>query len=165
MGRSAVAVLESGAQPAVSRRPSEQEVDDRLSTLGKQIGYGRRLRPGRSHVALVIAVVVGFWVVLSFGRTITQLNAATDRQAGLTSETAALTAQLEAGHRELDLIQTDAFQALQARALGIGAPGEIAFSLEADAPAPAHIVPLGTAGSDLTDQTPLDAWLRLLFGN
>jgi hypothetical protein len=165
MGRTAVAVLESGAQPVATRREPEHEVNDRLATLSKQIGYGRRLRPGRSHVALVIAVVVGFWVVLSFGRTITQLNAATDRQASLTSETAALTAQLDAGHRELDLIQTDAFQALQARALGIGAPGEIAFSLETGAPAPAHIVPLGATGSELSGQTPLDAWLRLLFGN
>jgi len=165
MGQPAVAVLESGAQPVASRRPSEEEVNDRLKILSKQIGYGRRLRPDRSHAALLIAVVVGFWVVLSFGRTITQLNAATDRQAALTSETAALTAQLDAGHRELDLIQTDAFQGLQARALGIGAPGEIAFSLEAGSAAPPHIVPLGTAGSDLSDQTPLDAWLRLLFGN
>ncbi len=83
MGQPTVAVLESGAQPVASRRPSEEEVNDRLKTLSKQIGHGRRLRPGRSHVALLIAVIVGFWVVLSFGRTITQLNAATDRQAAL----------------------------------------------------------------------------------
>ena len=134
-----------------------------------QNGYARLRDEERAQTlteyALIIAVVVGFWVVLSFGRTITQLNAATDRQASLKSETAALTAQLDAGHRELDLIQTDAFQALQARSLGIGAPGEVAFSLEAGAPAPVHIVPLGRTGSELGGQTPLDAWLRLLFGN
>jgi len=140
-------------------------VEAQLATLKKQIGYGRKYRPGRSHVALIILIVVASWVVLSFGRTITQLNAATDRQAALTSETAALTARLEAVHREMELIQTDAFQGLQARAYGIGAPGEIAFSLDVDAAPPPALTPLGTDANSDALQTPLDAWMRLIFGN
>jgi hypothetical protein len=152
MGRASVAVLDSRA-----------EAGAQLTSLRSQLGYGRRFRPGRT-LGLIALLVVGVWVVVSFGRTITSLNDATDREAILQSETAALTAQLEAGHRELELVQTDAFQALQARAFGIGRPGEIAFSLESDAPSPEHITPLGSAGQQGAPQTPLDAWLRLLFG-
>ena len=65
-------------------------------------------------------------------------------------------------------MQTDAFQRLEARAYGIGAPGEVVFSLPQDAPSPAPITPLGggTAADPIATQaTPLDAWLKLIFGN
>ena len=52
----------------------------------------------------------------------------------MTAETNALQAELDAGRRELTLVQTDAFQALQARALGYGGNGELVFTLPADAP-------------------------------
>ncbi|MEX2546275.1 MAG: hypothetical protein WD830_00635 [Chloroflexota bacterium] len=165
MGTEAVAVLPSRALPGAVRRGQEPQADAQLTSLRRQLGYGRRLRPRRSHLALVALVIVAFWVVLSFGRTITQLNAANDRQTGLMAETAALSAQLDAGHRELELVQMDGFQALQARAFGIGAPGEIAFSLEAGAPVASPVTPLGSAGRAGEAQTPLDAWLRLLFGD
>jgi cell division protein FtsB len=166
MGRIAVATLPSRALPGDGPRSSpDPAVEAQLATLKKQIGYGRKYRPGRSHVALIVLIVVASWVVLSFGRTITSLNAATDRQATLTAETAALTARLEAGHREMELIQTDAFQALQARAYGIGGPGEVAFALDADAPPPPAITPLGGDANSGAPLTPLDAWMRLLFGN
>jgi len=166
MGRIAVATLPARALPADGPRTSpDPVVEAQIATLKKQIGFGRKYRPGRSHVGLIVLIVVGAWVVLSFGRTITSLNAATDRQAALTAETAALSAQLSAVHREMDLIQTDAFQGLQARAYGIGASGEIAFSLDADAPQPPAIAPLGADANSGTPQTPLDAWLRLIFGN
>jgi hypothetical protein len=159
-------MLPSRALPADGPRTSpDPAVEAQLATLKKQIGYGRKYRPGRSHVALIVLIVVASWVVLSFGRTITSLNAATDRQAALTAETAALTARLEAGHREMELIQTDAFQALQARAYGIGAPGEIAFSLDAAAPPAPQVTPLGGDANSGTPQAPLDAWLGLIFGN
>jgi hypothetical protein len=164
MGRASVAVLDSRAQPLPADRRPNIEAGVQLKSLRRQLGYGRRLRPRRT-LGLVALLVVGTWVILSFGRTITSLNDATARQAVLLSETSALTAQLQAGHRELDLVQTDSFQALQARAYGIGAPGEIAFSLESDAPAPLPITPLGAAGQQAQPQTPLDAWLRLLFGD
>ena len=165
MGRSAVAVLASrGLNPAV-RGGSSTDSANQLSSLRKQLGYGRRLRPGRNHLALLAIVVVGAWVVVGFGRTITSMNAATDQQAALTAETQLLNSQLVAGERELDLVQTDGFQALQARAFGMGKPGEVAFSLSADAPPAAHIVPLGEAGTSAQAGSPLEAWLRLLFGD
>jgi hypothetical protein len=114
---------------------------------------------------LLAVVVIGVWVVVGFGRTITSMNAAMDRQAVLTAETQSLAARLEAGERELDLVQTNGFQALQARAFGIGAPGEIAFALEPGAPQASLIVPLGSAGTAGEAKSPVEAWLRLLFGD
>lgn len=165
MARTAVADLTSGTLPLAAQRRPNPQAEAQLTDLGRQLGYGRRFRPGRSHIGLIVVGVIAFWVVLGFARTMTQLNAATERRVALTAETTALTAQVDAAHRELELIQTDGFQALQARAFAIGAPGEIAFALESGAPSPAPVVPLGSEGAAAEPQTPLDAWLRLLFGD
>lgn len=165
MGTPAVAIAASRALPAPAQRRPDPQIEAQLATLQKQRGYGRRFRPGRRHLGIIVLLIVASWAVLSFGRTITQLNSASDRHAALTADTAELSAQLDAGHRELDLVQTDGFQALQARAFGIGAPGEISFSLESAAPAAPRVVPLGSVGPGAQPQTPLDAWLRLLFGD
>ena len=149
MGKSAV---DTAADPQGSRTPSPPPAL-------------RRLKLTRAHALAVVIVIVGLWVVLSFGRTITALNSATDREEQLVDETAALTAQIEASHRELALVQTEGFQALQARAFGIGKPTEVNFSLEPGAPSPEPVIPLGSEGNRAAPQTPLDAWLRLLFGD
>ncbi|HUG49252.1 MAG TPA: hypothetical protein VMP67_12675 [Candidatus Limnocylindria bacterium] len=109
-----------------------------------------------------ILVVVG-WLLWVFGSSLTQLNEATEQADALRAESAALEARLDAGQRELELVQSDAFQAHQARAYGMGGEGERAFGLEADAPPPPAIVPLG-GESPTTQHTPLEAWLNLLFG-
>lgn len=110
-------------------------------------------------------VILAVWLLLTFGKALTQLNDATQREAAAAAETRALQAQLAAGRRELTLVQTDAFQAIQARALGMGGPGEKIFALTADAPTPPAIVPLGQNSSSGATKAPLDAWLELLFGN
>ena len=115
-------------------------------------------------MALVVLVLVAVWFAVGFARTMTQLNSAVDRQAAVAAENAALEEQLAAGHRELELIQTDGYQALQARGYGLGAPGEIAFSLESDVTPPA-VVPLGARDAQARGLAPVDAWLELLFGN
>ncbi|MGI8929045.1 MAG: hypothetical protein ACR2H0_06245 [Candidatus Limnocylindrales bacterium] len=160
-----MAVLTSRTPALAAQSGQQPHAEAQLTDLGRQLGYGRRFRPGRSHIGLLVVIVVAFWVVLGFARTMTQLNAATERRVVLTAETTALTAQVDAAHRELVLIQTDGFQALQARAFAIGAPGEIAFALEAGAPSPVPVVPLGSEGAATDPQTPLDAWLKLLFGD
>ena len=148
MGRSAVDTPETSQPSAPSKTSSV-----------------RRFRLTRAHLVALVIVIVGLWVVLSFGRTITALNSATDREQQLSHETEQLALQLEASHRELELVQTDGFQALQARAFGIGRPGEINFALEPGAPSPAPVVPLGNEADRAAPNTPLDAWLRLLFGD
>jgi len=147
---------------AVAAAPDTQ-LSSRLDSLGRQIGYGRGLRPGRIQIIAVLLVIAGFWLVIGFGRALGQLNDATQRQQTAAAETRTLQAQLDAGRRELMLVQTDAFQSLQARALGMGQNGELVFTLTADGPPP-QIVPLGRAAAPAAKQTPLEAWLELLFG-
>jgi len=149
---------------AVAAAPDTQ-LSSRLDSLGRQIGYGRGLRPGRTQIVAVVLVIVGVWLVIGFGQALGQLNDATQRQVAAAAETQTLQAQLKAGRRELMLVQTDAFQGLQARALGMGKNGELVFALTADAPPPPAIVPLGRTAAPAATQTPLEAWLDLLFGS
>src|SRR5512141_1135787 len=120
---------------AVAAAPDTQ-LSSRLDSLGRQIGYGRGLRPGRTQIVAVLLVIVGFWLVIGFGRALGQLNDATPRQQAAVAET----------------------QTLQARALGMGQNGELVFALTADAPSPPAIVPLGQAAAPTAKQTPLEAW-------
>ena len=160
----ATATSTSGRASERARTGPDTELNARLTTLGRQIGYGRGLRPRRSQLLALGLLVVAFWLVLVFGRALGQLNEATQRQHTAASEAAALQLQLEAGRRELALVQNDAFQLLQARALGMGGPGELVFTLSGDVPPPA-IVPLSQSDAASVKTGPLEAWLELLFGN
>jgi hypothetical protein len=151
-------------KPAVAVA-TNSELGSRLDSLGRQIGYGRGLRPGRAQILAVLMVILAFWLLITFGRALGQLNDATQREATAAAETRTLQAQLEAGRRELMLVQTDAFQALEARALGMGSQGEKIFALAADAPPPPGLVPLGQNSASAAQESPLEAWLELLFGN
>ena len=164
MPRAAVA-LATPESAARTRPTPDTELNQQLTTLRRQIGYGRRFRPGRSQLLLVGLIIVGVWLVLVFGRALNDLNLAQDRQSEIAAETQTLQARLDAGRRELQLVQTDAFQQLQARAFGLGANGEQVFVLASGAPSPDPIVPLGHSAQPAAAHTPLEAWLRLLFGN
>lgn len=141
----------------------------RASTRGRSRpggsgGRTRRLRPGRAYVVFAAVLIVSVWLVLVFGRALTDLNVATERAAAVTAESAALEARLEAGRREVELVQSDGFMAMQARAYGMGRPGERAFALEPGAPVAPSITPLGAVSASSRPLTPLESWLRLLFG-
>jgi hypothetical protein len=137
---------------------------DSGSTGGLRRAPSARLsRPGRSHLIVLAFILLAVWLVFVFGRALTELNEATERATALRAETAALEARYEAGQRELELVQTNAFQQMQARAYGLGGPRERAFALESGAPPPPPIVPLG-GESPASLRTPLEAWLGLLFG-
>ena len=142
----------------------DSDLGNRLDSLGHQIGHGSGLRQRRFQILAIVLVVLALWLLLTFGRALGQLNDATQRETAAAAETRALQAQLESGRRELMLVQTDAFQAMQARALGMGANGEQVFALTADAPPPPQIVPLGGSSATASAKSPLDAWLELLFG-
>lgn len=125
----------------------------------------RRLRPTRVHVAFLIAVVVAFWVVLAFSRTMAQLNEATERAASVRADNAVLTSRLAQAQTESALLQSDAYLRFEARGFGMGKPGERAFGLAPGAPEPAPMVPLGGSAAAQTQPTPLENWLSLLFGD
>lgn len=121
------------------------------------------------HLVLIGVGIIAVWLVFVFAGSIGDIGRATARQQQVTTEANTIQARLDADKRELAIVQTDSFQRLQARAYGMGAAGEIVFSLPADAPSPPPVSPLGAssaaASSATTAQTSLDAWLSLLFGN
>lgn len=163
MPKPAVVVASSSTGSTRTRTAPDTELSARLTALGHQIGYGRGMRPRRSQLLALGVLILAFWLVLVFGRALGQLNEATQREAVAASDAAALQLQLEAGRRELALVQTDAFQSLQARALGMGANGELIFTLTSDE-LPPRIVPLGQSEPASAHTGPLEAWLELLFG-
>jgi outer membrane murein-binding lipoprotein Lpp len=123
----------------------------------------RRAATRRLSLGFLIGAVVVLWVVLAFGRALVSLNEANDRAAALRAENAALQMRLEQGQAEMELAQTEAFQRMLARSMGMAPAGEHAFALEDGAPPPSPVAPLG--GHAAEDRAPLDAWLRLLFGD
>lgn len=164
MSRAAAALARTSEPSAPTPAEPREDLALQLSDLKRQI-YGRRFRPRPGHFILIAVLILGAWLLVTFGRGLAQLNEAADRQQLVAAEVAALSDRLDAGERELVLVQTDAFQAMQARAFGMGATGEVAFGLQADATEAPPITPLGGASNAQPELSPLDAWLILLFGD
>ncbi|HEV8516084.1 MAG TPA: hypothetical protein VGQ47_00430 [Candidatus Limnocylindrales bacterium] len=118
----------------------------------------------RRHLGFAVGTVVVLWLLVTFARAVAQSTAATDRVAQLRAENRVLAAQLEAGRRELVLIRGRAFSRLEARAYGMGKPGERIFALAAGAPPPAPITPLGAEPAAQTVASPIEDWLIVLLG-
>ncbi len=152
------------ARPAQGRPPRRDDLERQLADLNRQV-RPRRLRPGRTHLVLLAMLVAAAWLVVVFANTLGDVDRATARHEQVAAESAALEQRLAAERRELELVQTDGFQALQARSFGMGAPGEQVFSLAPGAPAPPPVTPLGRAGQPAAPASALDAWLELLFGS
>jgi len=164
MSRAAVALASSVPGAIGARGGAEAPAGDasRKGSPGRSPG---RIRLTRTHLAIAAMAVIAVWLVIVFARAIADVDRATTLQQSVADESAALTQQLAADRRELELVQTDAFQRIQARAYGLGESGEQVFSLPADAPSPPAIVPLGsTTSANDVPTTPLDAWLEILFG-
>ena len=121
----------------------------------------------RRRVGWAAAAFVAVWVVVVFARQVGDAQAATNRAAQLADDNAALAAEVDALQKERDLIVEPRYVEQEARGHQLGAPKEIAFSLDPSVTAPVDGAP-GSASARLgaiTDrQTPLDSWLSLLFG-
>ena len=118
----------------------------------------------RRTLGAIVGILVTIWLVAVFGRALADSNALNARQAREEATNAALRAQVAAGRAEIAYIQTDAFLQFEARGYGLGTPHERAFALEPGAPAPRSITPLGSSDEPTSPTTPLDDWLKLLFG-
>jgi cell division protein FtsB len=111
-----------------------------------------------------MAMLVCVWLVVIFGRALAEANSLTARLAIEQSVNEQLQARVDAGRREITLVQTSAFLDFEARLFGMGHAGEKPFALEPGAPSPAAITPLGNESPAAPVSTPLDDWLTLLFG-
>jgi hypothetical protein len=154
----------------VFRPPDRDGAASAASTERRPVRAGsprrpsRRLGRGQPYLLLLVGLVVAVWLVVVFGRALTQLNEAGERAAAVRSETAALEMRLEAVRAEADIVQSDAFMAMQARQFGMGLPGERAFALSPGAPPPPVVALLGSEPGQAAGTSPFEAWLRLLFG-
>jgi cell division protein FtsB len=119
----------------------------------------------RRTLGALLGIVVTVWLVVIFGRALADSNALDQRAAQEEATNAALRAQVAAGRAEIAFIQTDTFLQFEARSYGMGQPRERAFALEPGAPAPRPITPLGSGDEAAASRTPLEDWLRLLFGS
>ena len=118
----------------------------------------------RRSLAVVVGAIVVGWIVFVFARAVADSAASTDKAEILRQQTAVAATRLAAAERELEIIQSPDYLALQARAYGYGRAGERSFALMADAPSPRPITPLGAPPGSGGRSTPLDDWLDLLFG-
>jgi hypothetical protein len=121
----------------------------------------------RRRIALLLAAVVAAWVIVLFARQVGEASDASTRAAEMRLANARLAADVMALERELELIQRQAYIEQQAREYRLGESREIPFILAQDAPPLAEDAPGAAAsrlGADAVAPSPLDGWLRLLFG-
>lgn len=121
----------------------------------------------RRRAAAVLSGILAAWIVIVFARQVGEASAATARADDIALANAALRLEVGALERELTLIGRQRYIEQQARAYGLGKPREIAFSLDPDAPPLPEDAP-GSAtvrvGAELSDVSPLERWLTVLFG-
>lgn len=124
-------------------------------------------RLSRRRVVTAAGILLASLLAISFVRQVGEATAAADRAADLRAANAALKAEVEGLEQDLQHVQDMRYIRLEARAYGLGGKGEIPFALAADAPPLADDAPGSAAvrlGAAPAPQSPLDAWLDLLFG-
>ncbi len=148
-------------------QPDEAPVP-RLVALRARLGALRPSGPlSRRRAALAAAALVAAWIVISFGRQVSDAAAASDRAAALRATNDALRAQLAALQLDIGRAQTDQYVGVAARGDGLGKKHEIPFALAAGAPSLPPDAPGSAAlrvGGQDQPRTPLEAWLDMLFG-
>lgn len=121
----------------------------------------------RRRMGLLLGALVAAWIIVLFARQVSEASEATARAESMRISNEAMTAKVAALEKELELIRRQAYIEQQARTYRLGSPQEIPFRLADDAPelpADAPGMPAVRLGEVTDRQTPLDAWLDLLFG-
>ena len=121
----------------------------------------------RRRVVTAAGVLLAGVLILSFARQVSDATAASNRAIDLRTANATLRDEVARLERDLGHVQDVRFIRLAGRAFGLGGPHEIPFALAAGAPPLAADAP-GSAsvrlGAVPRPQSPLDAWLEVLFG-
>jgi cell division protein FtsB len=163
---------EPASSPRAGRPPEGSRDDDDAGVPA--VGRDRADLSGlsiagitRRRVGFVASALVGLWIVVVFARQVGDATTAANRATQLAADNAALAAEVESLQGEVDAITKPAHVSLAARAYQLGAPKEIAFTLDPSVPSPGDGAP-GSAsvrlGATPDRQTPLESWLSLLFG-
>jgi hypothetical protein len=121
----------------------------------------------RRRVITAAGVLLAVWLTVSFVRQVGEATAASDRAAELREANAALRADVERLQLDLDHVQDTRFIRLEGRSFGLGGKGELPFALAAGAPPLSADAPGSAAvrlGADPPNESPLEAWLEVLFG-
>jgi hypothetical protein len=121
----------------------------------------------RRRIALAIGALVSAWVIVLFAHQVGSASEASAHAQAMRVANGAAASNVAALQAELDLIGRPAYIGQQARMYRLGSAKEIPFTLADDAPALAADAP-GSAGVRLgaavVRSTPLESWIRLLFG-
>ncbi len=150
----APADLEEAVPSVVDSTDPDEPPTGRVDLTGLSIaGITRR------RVGWVSAALVAVWIVVLFARQVGDAQAASSQAAQLAADNAALSDEVGALQKELDLIVQPKYVGLEARAHRFGSPKEIPFTLDPSVAAPVDGAP-GSAsvrlGASTDRQTPLE---------
>ena len=122
----------------------------------------------RRRLAVLVAGFVCLWLVGDFARQVGEAATAADQAEAMKARNAALQSDIDALQSELKLIQQPGFVDSTARGYMLGSAREIPFTIDpqasplpSNAPGSTGIRPEVAPVSD----SPLDAWLKVLFGS
>jgi len=121
----------------------------------------------RRRVVTAAGMLMASLLALSFVRQVGEATAASERATELRNANAALRDEVERLERDLTQVQDLRFIKQEGRSFGLGAKGEMPFALAAGAlelPANAPGSASVRLGVEPRPQTPIDAWLEVLFG-
>jgi len=121
----------------------------------------------RRRVITAAGVLMATLLALTFARQVGEATAASNRAAELRAGNDILRAEVARLTDDLSHVQDPRFIGIEGRAFGLGGPREIPFALAAGAPPLAADAPGSAAvrlGADPPHESPLDAWLDVLFG-
>lgn len=122
----------------------------------------------RRRLALLVAGLFALWLIGVFARQVGEAASAASQADQMRARNAAMQRDIASLEQELTLIKQPAFVSEMARGYLLGSPREIPFTIDPNAPALPPNAP-GSAGikPDVAGQSssPLDSWLRVLFGS
>lgn len=110
----------------------------------------------RRAVIAIIAVVAGVLGAVAISRSISEVIEARTEVAAARVLNADVRAQVEAGRREIDFAQDEAYLRFAARGLGYGQGREEPFALRDGAPPAPSITPLGAGQATSSDDVLAD---------
>jgi len=136
-----------------------------LAAASSGTGGGSALPFTRRRLAMLVAGLFALWLVGVFARQVGDASSAGNQADQLRARNVAM--EHDVASLELKLIKEPAFVSQMARGYQLGSPREIPFTVDPNAPA----LPADAAGSTgikpeqpSPETSPLDSWMRALFG-